>query len=235
MSKKNPAPSSAPAYFQRSPIDLKDTVFHPFDNGQVEFRYPLSEVRGQVEGDPHHAKITILDDVRIPLFGMHLKLLQIHCHAPSEHTVCGVAWPLELHLVHEIVSGQRGATVGSTLLVIGVFFFASPDARTQRALPFLGAHLAEQKQDKGKRTARTPVIFDPNHCLPEEHDRDRFYRYEGSLTSGAMEETVSWLVFDRPVPVLSSDLRPILEAAEQPQQAIQPLNRRIVLRSFDGD
>ena len=64
------------------------------------------------------------------------------------------------------------------------------------------------------------------------HDRQRFFRYEGSLTSGKFDETVSWLVFERPVPVLEGDIQPILAAAVQDQRHWQPLNRRIVLRSF---
>lgn len=117
--------------------------------------------------------------------------------------------------------------------MIGVFFFASPDARKQRALPFIGETLAASKSTKARAADSAELVFDPNHCLPEEHDRDRFYRYEGSLTSGAMDETVSWLVFDRPVPAMEDDLQLILQAAKQPQKAIQPLNRRIVLRSCE--
>lgn len=104
MAKKS-ASVAAPKYFQHSPINLAETVYHPFDKGQVEFRYPLARVRGHVDVDPEHAKVEVLDDIRVPLFGLHLKLLQLHFHAPSEHQVAGVNWPLELHLVHEIVAG----------------------------------------------------------------------------------------------------------------------------------
>lgn len=99
---QSPSPPSRPQYFQRSPIDFRDTLFHPFDLGQVEFAYPLSNVTGQVEGGGHHAKVTVVDDVQIALFGMKLKLKQLHFHSPNEHLVSGVSWPLELHMVHDI-------------------------------------------------------------------------------------------------------------------------------------
>ena len=134
--KKTAAPAPQyPRFFQHSPIDLKDTIYHAFDLGQVAFQYPLTTMHGVVEGEPHHAKVTLTDDVRIPLFGLKLKLQQLHFHAPSEHLVSGVAWPLELHLVHQIEGGQSGATVGSDLLVIGIFFFASEEAPSSGPCP----------------------------------------------------------------------------------------------------
>ena len=227
--KKTSAPAPQyPRFFQRSPIDLKDTIYHAFDLGQVAFQYPLTTVHGVVEGEPHHAKVTLTDDVRIPLFGLKLKLQQLHFHAPSEHLVSGVAWPLELHLVHQIEGGQSGATVGSHLLVIGIFFFASEEAPKQRALPKIAQFLdTTQKLQESKGDWKSQTIeFNPNNCLPDLADRPRFYRYEGSLTSGDLDERVSWLVFERPVPVLPEDLDPILAVAEQPQRPVDELNRR---------
>jgi len=223
-----------PRFFQRSPIDLKDSIYHPFDLGQVEFLYPLTSVQGMTEGEPHHARVTVTNYVRIPLFGLKLRLQQIHFHAESEHLVSGVARPLELHLVHQIEGGQSGATVGSELLVIGVFFFASADAKRQRALPKIGEFLATNRKlaKSGGDWKSQTIEFDPNHCLPDLEARSRFFRYEGSLTSGELDERVSWLVFERPVPVLPEDLEPILGVAEQPQRPVDDLNRRYVLRSF---
>ncbi len=41
------------------------------------------------------------------------ELIQFHCHAPSEHTVHGKHYPMEMHFVHKSPSGA--------LAVIGVF------------------------------------------------------------------------------------------------------------------
>ncbi|MFO0909720.1 MAG: carbonic anhydrase family protein [Isosphaeraceae bacterium] len=225
----------APIYNQQSPIDLEEAkaVYHPFDLGQVQFRYPRTQLTGVPEGqDPSHAKVNVTDEVLIPLFGLRLRLLQLHFHAPSEHLFRGVAWPLELHLVHEIQGGQLGATVGSNKLVIAVFFFADADARPREMLSRFGNFFSRRGNDRRPTTSADTILFNPNHCLPDPAERTRFYRYEGSLTSGAFDETVSWLVFERPVPVLEADLLPILQAADQDPRPVQPLNRRTVLRSF---
>jgi carbonic anhydrase len=222
---------SQPQYF---PIDIRETLFHPFDYGQVEFTYPRSKVNGEVEGGGHHAKVNVLDDVRIPLFGMKLKLKQLHFHSPSEHQVSGVSWPLELHLVHDIEDGQSGMTVKSKVLVIGVFFLGSADAVTSTVLPHIGQSFltAVQKVAGAEGVTTQTIEFNPNHCLPPVEQRRRFFRYEGSLTSGDLSETASWLVFERPVMVIDKDIQKILEAAEQTPRATEEVNRRVVLRSF---
>jgi carbonic anhydrase len=145
----------------------------------------------------------------------------------------GVAWLLELHLVHEITGGQAGSTIGSEWLVIGVFFFAVESAKSRAALPQIAENLAgpAASDAAGARRPRN-ITFNPNHCLPDVEQRHRFYRYEGALTSGQLDETVSWLAFERPVSVLEADLRPILAASDQDARPVEPLNRRIVLRSF---
>jgi carbonic anhydrase len=231
---ETPPDPPAPIYNQQSPIDLKDSVYHPVDVGQVQFSYPLTKVVGATEGpDTNHAKVNVKEVVLIPLFGLRLRLLQLHFHAPSEHLMNGVACPLELHLVHEIQAGQSGSTEEADKLVIAVFFFASTEAKERQIMARFGTMLSEcRKGGKSAAGSPTSIEFNPNRCLPDLDDRQRFFRYEGSLTSGEFDETVSWLVFERPVPILESDILPILEAADQDQRHWQPLNRRIVLRSF---
>jgi carbonic anhydrase len=50
-------------------------------------------------------------------------LLQFHVHAPSEHTINGKAMDGEAHFVHSNADG-------SALLVVGLFFQASANAKT---------------------------------------------------------------------------------------------------------
>lgn len=224
-----------PVYLQQSPINLGWSVYAPMDTGQMAFAYPAPQVTGVVEGTGTHAKVNVAEDVRIPLFGMQLKLKQLHFHSPGEHALHGVKWPLELHLVHEIVSGQSGMDVKSTLLVLGVFYYAATEATGLPILPKFGQQIQRarsQKPDAGASPSDGKFTFNPNHCLPPQGQRSRFFRYQGSLTSGAHEEIVSWVVFEQAVVVAHSDLEEILQAADQDPWPIQELNRRVVLRSF---
>lgn len=226
-----------PVYLQQSPIDLGPSVYAPMDTGQMTFAYPTPAVTGVVEGEGTHAKVNVRDDVRIPLLGMQLKLKQLHFHSPGEHSLHGVKWPLELHLVHDIVSGQTGMDTKSTLLVLGVFYYGATEGTALPILPKFGQQIQQaraKRQDAGISTNKEEIAFNPNHCLPPQGQRSRFFRYQGSLTSGAHDEIVSWVVFEQAVAVAHSDLEEILEAADQAPWPVQELNRRVVLRSFSA-
>jgi hypothetical protein len=59
-------------------------------------------------------------------------LNQFHFHSPSEHTINGVHYPLEMHMVHKlfqasasnttIVPGNTGGAVLAKAAVIGIMF-----------------------------------------------------------------------------------------------------------------
>lgn len=61
---------------------------------------------------------------------------------------------------------------------------------------------------------------------------DKWYRYEGSLTSEPYSEIVSWLVFVDPLGIDSADFRKLKKNAHQPERPVQPINRRFVIRNF---
>lgn len=53
--------------------------------------------------------------------------VQFHVHAPSEHTVNGYNYDLELHVVHSYSDGQSGNAV------IGIFFDREKGGRGQNS------------------------------------------------------------------------------------------------------
>ncbi len=67
-----------------------------------------------------------------PYAGQFLPLNQFHFHTPSEHTINGVHYPLEMHMVHKlfqasasdptIVSASTAGAVLKSAAVIGIMF-----------------------------------------------------------------------------------------------------------------
>lgn len=224
-----------PQWSQRSPINFaaSESVYHPFDLSSVGFSYP-GRISGVAKTDSAPVTVSVRSMVRITLFGMTMKLSQLRFHSMSEHLVSGVAWPLELHLIHDIEAGQTGMTSGSEKFVIGVFFGPATGASINRTLPRLGAAFSKvDSQTDQSDSTPAALEFNPNDCLPEMAHRARFYRYEGALTSGDLSETASWLVFRRPVLVREPDLQVILNRARHEPRSVEELNRRVVLRSFE--
>jgi carbonic anhydrase len=111
------------------------------------------------------------------------QLVQFHFHAPSEHTINGVRYDAELHLVHTNAIGETA--------VIGVLLSSSA-----AGLPIFDAIMANSPTSPGENELSEEVnVFD---LLPF---HKRFYRYAGSLTTPACSESVQWFLMQDPVPI----------------------------------
>ena len=108
---------------------------------------------------------------------------QYHFHAPSEHTIDGRRYDLEVHIVHSVSSDyQYVDTLTRSLAVIGILF--EVDERAP-AHPFLSAFESHTPGEE----------FEVNlqQLLPI-GDRPQFYSYPGSLTTPPCNETVNWFL-----------------------------------------
>jgi carbonic anhydrase len=135
------------------------------------------------------------------------RLLQIHFHSPSEHSVGGGYYAAEAHLVHTHI--DTGA-----LLVLGVFLNAAPDGFNITG----NSVLAKLWAAGGGNTARgmetrvnsTESINPYLSLLP---GSTAHFTYNGSLTTPPCSENVRWIVYRDPVPISSTDLKILRDAA----------------------
>jgi carbonic anhydrase len=140
-------------------------------------------------------------------------LVQYHFHNPSEHTVNGRRFPMEMHLVHKSAAG--------TLAVIGVFI---EDGAHNAAFAPVWANLPKQK---GQETHYPSVKVDVDALLPANSSS---YRYDGSLTTPPCSEGVKWVVMTAPVQLSASQIQAFTALIRDNNRPVQPLNgRRIVL------
>jgi carbonic anhydrase len=111
------------------------------------------------------------------------QLVQFHFHAPSEHTINGVRYDAELHLVHTNAIGET--------VVIGVLLKSSPEG-----LPIFDTIMANAPTSPGEIELHEEInVLD---LLPS---LKGFYRYAGSLTTPACSEGVQWFLMKDPVPI----------------------------------
>ncbi|XP_069981618.1 carbonic anhydrase 1 isoform X2 [Penaeus vannamei] len=154
----------------------------------------------------------------------------------SEHTFDGDRYAAEIHLVH--FKKDYGTLANALkhkdgLVVLGVMVEAD-DSDNERLQSVVDA--LEEVVELG-------MEFHPDYSipldalLPEEEDRHTFFRYQGSLTTPTCNEVVTWILFQTPISLSSSQLAQFrtligqdgLHHLQDNFRPIQPLNGREVV------
>ena len=102
-------------------------------------------------------------------------LIEVHSHNPSEHSIDGKSFALEMHLVHKGESGE--------IAVVGVLY------RLGEENPAIQAMIDAAPQPSETVEPASPL--EPSGYLPAQHGH---YSYAGSLTTPPCTEGVEWLV-----------------------------------------
>ncbi|XP_053678328.1 putative carbonic anhydrase 3 [Anopheles nili] len=223
---------------RQSPIDLTPEAavrgeFAPF----VFSNYMLPIKQAQLVNTGHSVQVNNRDPsvmVQGGGLGARFVLDQMHFHWGSEHTISGVRYGLELHLVHhdsryqtldEAVQARNGVAV------LGVLFHvaAQPNMHVATIL-----ETAADIQNEAGMTAPLRGKLSPYNLLPV--NRTAFFRYEGSLTTPACAESVIWTVFTDSVGVSLEQVEQFKVIHDQSGRelvnnfrSVQPLNARALV------
>jgi carbonic anhydrase len=114
--------------------------------------------------------------------GVKYDLAQFHFHSPSEHTIGGKSFDVEMHLVHKSADGK--------ILVIALMFMKG--AENKLLSPLWNALPATVSETP---TTVPNVTIDVASLLPADL---KFEHYEGSLTTPPCTEGVNWFVVEAP-------------------------------------
>lgn len=229
---------------RQSPINIETA------NVKTEFWKPLRfknyddpPTRMRVKNNGHSAQVEI-DAASAPrvtdggLKGDYI-FAQFHFHwgadsaLGSEHTIDGVRYPMELHLVH--YNGAYGSLAEAIkrqdgLAVLGVMLEVS-ETDNPALTPLTNAllNITESGMFSGVSATYPLRAFLPNNV-------DKFYRYEGSLTTPTCNEVVTWTVFAHAIPISEKQLRNFRAMMNDHHEPLvnnfrppQPLNNRKVL------
>jgi carbonic anhydrase len=191
----------------QSPIDVSKSVEKDLTN--LVFNYQLSELN--ILNNGHTVQVNYDEGSYLELDGVQYNILQFHYHTPSEHTVEGIEFSAELHVVHKNSAGKLA--VISILLKEGFF--------NKAYQPFID-NLPTEKND----VQNVGVKIDVFSLLPNIYTT---YRYNGSLTTPPCTEGVQWLVFTTPVQISSEQLIKLQTVFDHDNnRPVQPLNDRIL-------
>ena len=194
----NPDHSACSAGVEQSPIALVETDAQTeelpalsFSYGEANFNIEDTGYGYKASPDGEHM-LTVGDDT--------YKLLQLHGHTPSEHTLNGESFPMAVHFVHQNDAGD--------LAVVGVLI-ASGEVNMAYNV-YAGGDAA-------------PVsLLD---MLPADHS---YLTYPGSLTTPPCSEGVRWIVLKEPVTMSPEQIDYFASAHGNTNRPVQPLGERII-------
>jgi carbonic anhydrase len=196
---------------RQSPIDIntKQTPVAPLP--ELKFDYRRERIAAINNG--HTIQHNEAPGSFLYIGGDKFSLEQFHMHSPSEHTIDGAHFDLEIHFVHKSESAG--------VAVVGVLVHA--DDKAVLDFPLYNA-LPTQTNE----IVELDAMRNPSDYLPRSRD---YFRYSGSFTTPPCTEQVQWIVMKQSIGAprkLIDRFAAILKSNNRPTQM---LNDRVVERS----
>lgn len=198
----------------QSPINIVTVV--GTNVGDIAFDYHDSALN--ILNNGHTVQVNYDAGSSIMYNGTQYDLVQFHFHHPSEHTINGVASPMEVHFVHRSAEGN--------LAVVGVML--NEGAEDNAAFADVFANLPPEQAE----VATMDAVVSAMSMLPE---AKTYYTYSGSLTTPPCSEGVRWLLLDHPIELSATQLEAFGSIFENDARPVQPVNARDVIEDSSSD
>lgn len=200
----------------QSPIDIEKTKSAALPELKAQFRPAELKIvhhehMADVVNTGHSIQVNYTEGDTLKLGTAEFELLQYHFHGPSEHTVAGKHFPMEMHMVHKSKDGK--------LAVVGVFLDEGAEN------PNFAPALSNLPQAKGMEHHLEHVTIDVNKLLPAQTTS---YRYTGSLTTPPCSEGVQWIVMTTPVQLSADQIAAFKGVMRANNRPPQPRNGRAI-------
>lgn len=200
----DPAYAACSAGRHQSPIDIPEEA----EPAETAIAFDYEAGAAGIVNLGHTLQVNVAPGNALVFDGTRYSLLQFHFHTPSENTIGGDPFPLEVHLVHRSDAGA--------LAVVSVLMEAG-EAGLVDGLP-LPAEIG------GEEDIAAPL--DPAALLPASRG---FYAFQGSLTTPPCSEGVQWIVMKDQATAGEAVLARIAAMLGPTNRPVNPLNGRAVL------
>ena len=185
---------------EQSPIDL-------FDQGATGEKNKLMQIEGygyenmltaNIYRDPNTIKLNLkggefqinFDNGSVGIY----EAVQLHFHAPSEHTFLGQSFDLEMHIVHKL---KDKPDIGA---VIAIFF----DKKFGGDKP--NQFISSLQFDKALLDKEIELDKINLAHLLKTVNFEKYWNYKGSLTTPPCTEGVAWTIIKTALPITDAQL-----------------------------
>jgi carbonic anhydrase len=201
---------------KQSPIDLTNPAITELpavdldrpDDGEFDVLTQAGVIGALDNG--HTIQVNSKTGEKLTVGGKAYALVQFHFHAPSEHTVDGRHFPMEMHFVHQAADGA--------LAVVGVLV---QEGAPNPGIAPLWAQLAEAP---GTETAVEIRAEFAEPVFP--NVGAGFYHYVGSLTTPPCSEGVQWYVRKTFTSLSKEQIAEFKAVYDHNNRPVQGLNER---------
>lgn len=195
---------------QQSPIDIKSEFVKPLP--KIKFHYQPAPVRMVYNGHTIEEEEEAGSSISVGETRYDLK--QFHFHSPSEHTVDGKSFAMEMHLVHKTEGGQ--------VAVVAVLI-DEVDASNESFEVLL-----DRLPNKSTPRTESNRQIDATAVLPKDH---AYFAYDGSFTTPPCTEGVKWFVLQKPIGLSKEQIDEFRKTIDGNNRPVQPRHGRAVHRS----
>lgn len=193
----------------QSPVDINPNEAIPAKLPEINYEYEPFQMT--IVDNGHTVQGSGTDNSYIMVGDKRYQFRQFHFHSPSEHTVKGKAYPLEMHLVHE----QPGT---GNLAVIGIFI---EEGSENNFLNDVFSRIPSEEEVE----EQTDLTLNLSNFIPPEQT---YYTYIGSLTTPPCTVGVDWILFDEPIQASAEEIAQFVEPYPNTARPVQDLqNRRV--------
>ena len=189
---------------QQSPIDLTGSIGG--DSAPLRFDYHASQIDLVYNG---HTIEEIEDQKSLLFVGeKEFVLEQFHFHSPSEHTVDGKHFAMEMHLVHKSSDGK--------VAVVAVLIEEGEDNAAYDAV-------WDYLHNEDNRERKQSTTVDAGALLLQSGQQ---FSYTGSFTTPPCTEDVQWIVMKDAVALSKEQISRFRAIIDHNNRPVQPLNGR---------
>ncbi|MFH4983000.1 hypothetical protein AB6A40_009709 [Gnathostoma spinigerum] len=194
----------------------------------LNFSHYSQLLSGEIVNNGHSVQVNPKFGNNVPQvsgggFDQSYQLVQYHFHwsqldhEGAEHTIGGLHYPMELHLVH------IGVKDSSKIAVIGVYLLPGERGAALKA--------EEPLISRIRAPSSSETISGVNLMEKLPKNLKSFWRYSGSLTTPPCSEIVTWTIFTEPVNITRDQLHLFRQICDRPRHKLEK-NFRPVLKLY---
>lgn len=190
----------------QSPINIQRVV----EGAPKQIKFNYGSVPLKVRNNGHTIQVDYEQGSTITIDNEVYRLVQLHFHTPGEHNITGIAWPMELHLVHQNSQGE--------FAVIGVMIESGKEHSTI-------TQIWQNIPSKGQVNSSQEMTINAIDLLPNDTS---YWSYNGSLTTPPCSQGVQWYVLTHPIEISEEQISVFEDLYPVNARPVQPVNGRVV-------